>query len=277
MPYIPGSGRLSDVYHSENVFANFIPVATWNDPAGPEAAIMAQILGPNFMADGGTITVDAEEDPNIVHAHQQALVSAGIIKQSDLNKGNSPKVGTVDNSPGIVTTATTTTSTVDLSQTSFPDNYQLSTNYTLGRMTKAPGVVFTHPVAPSAGLSIAQVVANLQLLAQNCAEPIKAYRPDMFITNSFRPSGIGSATSQHPKGMACDMQFSRAKKVDYFSIAQWIRDNVSYDQLLLEYKTTGSGLPWIHISFNGNGNRGQVLTFINDKKYAAGLVDLSST
>ena len=77
--------------------------------------------------------------------------------------------------------------------------------------------------------------------------------------------------------MACDMQFSRAKKPDYFTIAQWIRDNVSYDQLLLEYKTTGSKLPWIHLSFNKAGNRGQVMTFMNDKKYSNGLVDLSGT
>ena len=85
MPYIPGSGRISDVYHSDNVFANFIPVALWNDANGPEAAVMAQILGPNFLSDGGTITVDGEEDPNIVIRHQQALVDAGIIKQSGLS------------------------------------------------------------------------------------------------------------------------------------------------------------------------------------------------
>lgn len=277
MPYIPGSGRISDVYHSDNVFANFIPVALWNDANGPEAAVMAQILGPNFLSDGGTITVDGEEDPNIVVRHQQALVDAGIIKQSDLNKGNDPTVGSSDSSTPQITTATFTTSTVDTSQTSFPDSYRLSTNYTLGAITKAPGVVFTHPVAPSAGLSIGQVVENLQFLTQNCIEPVKAHRPDMFLTNTFRPSGIGSPTSQHPKGMACDMQFSRAKKPDYFTIAQWIRDNVSYDQLLLEYKTTGSKLPWIHLSFNKAGNRGQVMTFMNDKKYSNGLVDLSGT
>jgi hypothetical protein len=65
------------------------------------------------------------------------------------------------------------------------------------------------------------------------------------------------------------------KKSEYFQIAQVIKDLVPYDQLLLEYKTTGSGLPWIHISFNKAGNRKQVLTFLNDRTYAQGLVDLA--
>lgn len=34
MPYIPGSGRLSDVYHSGNVYANNVPIALWNSPGG---------------------------------------------------------------------------------------------------------------------------------------------------------------------------------------------------------------------------------------------------
>jgi len=277
MPYIGGTGGIDDVYHSGNVYANFVNLALWNDPGSPAAAILSQIMAPTFQADAGTISVDGDEDPAVVTKQQDALVAAGIIKRSDLEKGNNPVVGAVDTSAGIATTATFTATTVDPTQTVFPDSYQLSPNFTLGGVTKAPGVVFTHPVEPSAGLTVAQLVANLQLLAQNCMEPIKAHRPDMYLTNSFRPAGIGSPTSQHPKGQACDMQFSKASKADYFTIAQWIRDNVSYDQLLLEYKTTGTGLPWIHISFNGAGNRNQVLTMMNDRKYATGLTDLSAT
>ena len=277
MPYIGGTGLIDDVYHSGNVYANFVNIAMWNDPSGAAAAILGQIMAPTFQADSGVISIDGEEDPAIVTKHQDALVASGVIKRSDLDKGNNPVVGNADAKPGSSIAPITTSTTVDPNQTTFPDSYQLSQNYTLGGVTKAPGVVFTHLVEPSAGLTVSEIVANLQLLAQNCIEPIKAYRSDMYLTNSFRPAGIGSPTSQHPKGQACDMQFSKASKSDYFTIAQWIRDNVSYDQLLLEYKTTGSGLPWIHISFNGDGNRNQVLTFMNDKKYAAGLTDLSAT
>jgi hypothetical protein len=34
MPYIPGGGRISDVYRSGNVFANNVPVALWLSPGG---------------------------------------------------------------------------------------------------------------------------------------------------------------------------------------------------------------------------------------------------
>ena len=285
MPYIQsgapqkstGLPGIKDVYHSDNVFANFVPIALWQDPAGTEAAISSEIMSVHFAANNAIVSLDEEEDPAVVSKQQEALVVAGIISPEALAKGDSPVKGAVDATQGMVSTGTATTSTMDLTQISFPDSYQLSTNYTLGSMTKAPGVVYTHPVEASAGLAIAEVVANLQYLTQNCVEPIKAQYPKMFITNSFRPAGIGSSTSQHPKGMACDMQFAKAAKADYFPAAQWIRDNVPFDQLLLEYKTTGSGMPWIHISFNSAGNRGQVLTFMNDKKYAAGLVDLSAT
>ena len=283
MPYVPGGGAqkdsgldaVGDVYHSPNVYANFVPVALWQDPQGPEAAVLSQILGPNFVPDSNTIMYDGEEDEALVKKRQQELVSSGVIKQSDLDAGAQQGASATDSTAGSNVPPSVTDSTVDPAQTAFPDSYPLSTNYTLGKMTKAPGVVFTHPVQASAGLTVAQVVANLQLLTQNCVETIKSYRSDMFVTNSFRPSGIGSSTSQHPKGMACDMQFSKASKAEYYAIAQWIRDNVPYDQLLLEYKTTGTGLPWIHISYNKAGNRNQVMTFMNDKKHSMGLANLA--
>jgi hypothetical protein len=92
------------------------------------------------------------------------------------------------------------------------------------------------------------------------------------VTNTFRRSN-GSA-SQHHKGQAADIQFRGVAKAQYYTIAQWIRDNVAYDQLLLEYKTTGTGLPWIHISFNKDRQRKQVLTFLNDRTYGQGLIQL---
>lgn len=265
-----------DVFYSENVFVNNVNVALWQESQSAEAAILEQLASPTFSTDSKTILFDGEENSDLVTKAQRELISSGVISQADLDLGNNPIVGNIDPSVGTTAAISTSTSTVNLSETEFPDSYVLSTNYTLGEMTKAPGVVFTHPVTASAGLTVAEVVANLQLLTQNCVEPIKAYRTDMFVTNSFRPANPGG-TSQHPKGMACDMQFSKAKKSDYFTIAQWIRDNVPFDQLLLEYKTTGSRLPWIHVSFNVANNRRQIFTFMNDKRYAIGLTDLSAT
>jgi uncharacterized Zn-binding protein involved in type VI secretion len=156
------------------------------------------------------------------------------------------------------------------------DKLPLTANFTLGSITRAPNITFDHPVRPgSTVLGFEQTLCNLKLLAINCIEPIKAKFPNLHITNSWRPAGIGSPTSQHPKGQAFDMQFRGVHPKEYFTICQWIRDNVAYDQLLLEYKTTGTRLPWIHLSFDSAKSRRQVLTLLNDVTYAQGLTQLA--
>jgi hypothetical protein len=152
----------------------------------------------------------------------------------------------------------------------------LSPRFTVKKLTRKPIIAFDNPLNPAAGdLSREEIVCNLKLLSINCLEPIYDRYSNAFITNTWRPRGIGSPTSQHPKGQAADIQFRGVKKSDYFQIAQAIKDLVPFDQLLLEYKTTGTGLPWIHISFNKDGNRKQVLTLLNNKTYGQGLIDLA--
>ena len=52
--------------------------------------------------------------------------------------------------------------------------------------------------------------------------------------------------------MACDIQYPKYTNTQVYNIAVWIRDNVAYDQLILEY---GGNRPWIHVSHNRFGNR----------------------
>lgn len=152
----------------------------------------------------------------------------------------------------------------------------LSPRFTVKKLTRTPNIAFDNPLNPSAGdLSREEIVCNLKLLCINCLEPIYNKYSNAFVTNTWRPRGIGSPTSQHPKGQAADLQFRGVKKSDYYQIAQVIKDLVPFDQLLLEYKTTGTGLPWIHISFNKSGNRKQILTLLNNSTYGQGLIDLA--
>ena len=283
MPYVPGNTtqgnsslvEVKDVYKSSNVYVNNVQVALYRSPESSNAAALNQILSPFYEIDSATISADGELEETVVEAIQQGLVEQGTITQEELNIARSAVPGTIDQTPGSAVPPPSPTSTVNTATTSFASTYPLTPNTTLGDITQQPNVVFGYTVTASAGLTIGEVVENLQLLTKNCIEPIQTQYSNMFLTCSFRSQSSSSSTSQHSKGMACDMQFSNVSKADYFSIAVWIRDNISYDQLLLEYKTTGSRLPWIHISYNKNGNRNQVLTFINDRKYANGLVDLS--
>ena len=71
---------------------------------------------------------------------------------------------------------------------------------------------------------------------------------------------IGSGdSSQHVLGMAADLE---CPSIDNLKLAKWIEQNLTFDQLILEFYTAGiptSG--WIHVSYNNQGeNRGRVLT-----------------
>jgi len=291
----------SDVFHSPNVFANFIPVALWNSPAATgavSAAIDVAINSPSF-AQESTVTEATEGDadsPAAVDTQQQALVAAGTITQADLDKGtaaatNPAATNTTPPPAGVTEGVTAGTVAVGgtVDETVLYVSALTGITYKVKNVTKQPasstemGVIFPYDVAtiaPQNGMTVQEVCDNLRLMIINCFDPIKKQYPDAFMTCSFRKAGVGSPTSQHPKGMACDIQYAKASKADFYTRALWIKDNTKYDQFLLEYKSTGSGLPWHHISFNKAGNRGQVCTFMNDKNAkgpgVTGLYDLSN-
>ena len=118
-----------------------------------------------------------------------------------------------------------------------------------------------------------QIIDNLRAVAVNILEPIKAAYPTAFPTNGYRNKG---GNSQHEIGEAVDIQFSdmanlsirdqnalmleRAK-----AIQKILQGKNGFDQMLLEYKTTRGGKPWIHISYRKDGaNRNEIRTFLND-------------
>jgi hypothetical protein len=313
MPYVKGAVahgvvHVADVYHSPNVYANFVNVALWNDAQGAEAAVLAAINAPEYVFEsiGQEATEGEATDPAAVDAAQRDLVNKGLLSQADLDKGNTAgnNPNASDPNPGVLNTGTdpgaaTISSDIDatvLYSGPIGTGSELRTvTITVGNVTKTPGVIFPYDVAtiaPQNGLTVQEVCDNLKALIVNIWVPLKTEFPDAFITCSFRKGGVGSPTSQHPRGMAMDIQYSKIGSWtgttknpypgpdSYFTRAQWIRDNLPYDQFLLEYKTTGTKKPWHHISFKKNGNRAQVCTFMNDKNCKGpgvqGLFDLSN-
>jgi hypothetical protein len=100
----------------------------------------------------------------------------------------------------------------------------------------------------SYNLTMPQILCNLAHLALNCYEKIKAQYPNVIVTNTYRQ---GTNNRQHGTGQAVDLQFSGAAPSDYLGIATWIKNNISFNQLLLE---VSNGRPWIHVSyFMGTG------------------------
>ena len=66
-----------------------------------------------------------------------------------------------------------------------------------------------------------------------------------------------SANSQHAKSEAADFE---CLGVDNAELADWIKNNLDYDQLILEYYTPGEpNSGWIHCSYIPEGRRASFL------------------
>ena len=154
----------------------------------------------------------------------------------------------------------------------FAASFQLSPNYTVYDLTIAPAVStysFSSNVTQASGLSQKQILQNLCFLAKTVLEPLLASYPGFTITSCFRNKSGGS---QHNKGQAVDIQYlgfhnSNAKQL-YYDHSKVLRDNIDYDQIILEYFGRN---PWIHLSSNSSGHRKSVLTQVSSSSYAGGL------
>ena len=84
---------------------------------------------------------------------------------------------------------------------------------------------------------------------------------------------IGSGDkSQHVKGQAADFE---ANSVHNSKLAEWIKDNLKFDQLILEFPGNDPRDGWVHCSFNRIENRGNVMTAVKEKGktvYKNGLI-----
>lgn len=150
--------------------------------------------------------------------------------------------------PAIVTTTDPTDCTE--APEPAPASFQLSPNFTLGDLS-INTVLSKYNVRAQAGFSYQDIICNLQALAEHIGEPLstKYGRNNMIITSGFRP---GSGSSQHHRGQAFDIQYLSFTNTQVFQVAEYIRDNLPFDQLILEY---GGNRPWIHCSYNRAGNR----------------------
>lgn len=156
-----------------------------------------------------------------------------------------------------------------INRVGFSGEEQLSKYVKLKDLTT--NAVFGHRLRAQAGLTEGQLAANLQALSVNVIDRlVERYgRGSFIITSAFRPatqSRGGQGLSQHGFGQAVDIQFPSISNSEYANRAQELLSVIPFDQLLLEYQSTGSGRPWIHISFSSQGNRRQYFTMYNHQR-----------
>ncbi len=71
----------------------------------------------------------------------------------------------------------------------------------------------------------------------------------------------GSATSQHCKGQAIDLDDNDVGNAKIFN---FIKDNMVFDQLIWEFGNTKEP-DWVHVSLKSAGNRNQVLVSYKER------------
>jgi zinc D-Ala-D-Ala carboxypeptidase len=137
----------------------------------------------------------------------------------------------------------------------------LTKNFTLHEMTKSE-------TALRKGLDNTPgetEIANLKLLCEKVLQPVRDhFGKGVKVNSGYRSPEVnssvgGSRTSDHCQGQASDIEIPGVANPE---LAEWIRDNLEYRQLILEFYTPG-GPPdggWVHVSYDPNDLKKQDLT-----------------
>lgn len=213
-------------------------------------------------------------------AYVKQQIAAGNFNAQSVAAGDARKPSQLDNSKG--TPPNLTPANCDAIHGGFQLSSLIAPGITLGNFINdypaIPGCK-QKSVPAQCGLNPDQIVCNLSQLANNIWIPLKAKYPDLLLTNSLRV-GSSVGAGPHGTGQGMDVQFSGMKPKDYFERAQWVKNNLPYDQLILEYSTErGYLVAWLHISvYKDTGTKvkpvNRVLTMMNHKLTNVGLANL---
>lgn len=113
---------------------------------------------------------------------------------------------------------------------------------------------------------------NLELIAVNIFQPIRDhFKTPIGVSSGYRSLELnkaigGSKTSDHCKGLALDLDADLFGGVTNKQIFEFIRDNLEFKQLIWEYGDE-NGPAWVHVSYDKNNNKKQVLKAVKGKGY----------
>jgi|TARA_B100002019_G_C21269979_1_gene601654 nicotinamidase-related amidase len=141
---------------------------------------------------------------------------------------------------------------------------RLSENFTMAEFTKSQ-------TAERKGIDNTPEGEHLEAakaLFENVVQPVRDHFGPTVINSGYRSPALneavgGSSRSQHCKGQAADIEVPGTPNAE---LAEWIVDNVDFDQVILEFYTPGipdSG--WVHVSYKADGdNRKSILTAMKE-------------
>lgn len=112
-----------------------------------------------------------------------------------------------------------------------------------------------------------QELSHLIALCEQILEPARLAIGPLHISSGYRSPSVnkavgGAPTSGHMLGHCADVIPINLDKIMF---ARWLRDNVKFDQIILEFGSEGHPA-WIHVS-NDPRYRGQVLRILKGTGY----------
>ena len=134
----------------------------------------------------------------------------------------------------------------------------LSRNFTLSELIKSDTAI-------RMGINnnpSAEQIEKLKDLCENILQPVRDHYGRVKVTSCFRSIDLclaikSSANSQHAKAEAADFE---CIGVDNAELADWIHQNLPYDQLICEFYTPGEpNSGWIHCSYVSDQPRASYL------------------
>jgi len=130
---------------------------------------------------------------------------------------------------------------------------KLSENFTLVELTHTDTGIANNPSQGE--------INNLKLLVQKVLQPVRDKFGVVNVTSGFRSLLVnsavgGSATSDHVHGRAADIQCE-----DMSAVFNYIRKQLHFKQLIWEFGTDAQP-KWIHVAYDVNNNKGEVLKAI---------------
>lgn len=126
-------------------------------------------------------------------------------------------------------------------------------------------------------LAPAGVIVKLTALCVHIWEPVRVRFGPVTIHSGYRCDALnvavgGVSNSQHVLGEAGD---GSCRGVDNMVLAAWIRDNLAFDQLILEaHHKDGPETGWVHASYREEQMRTEVFT-MHAGSYVTGLVEFA--
>ena len=135
---------------------------------------------------------------------------------------------------------------------------ELTRNFTLSELTKSDTAI-------RRGINNnpnAEQIEKLKVLCEKILQPVRDHFGRVKVTSGFRSEALcvkigSSVNSQHAKAEAADFE---CMGTDNAELADWIYDNLEFDQLILEfYDPSEPNSGWIHCSYVSDQPRKQFL------------------